>query len=517
MKKKNSIKNKYKRKPMSQLTTIESTPDITSEQNESNMDNKTIPKVKKSKVQFTSDVEEKETMKNKKRKGNFDKSRNLSRKANAKIKVNKSHKNTSIYGSNFASFFQKNFARNSNFVLSNTDNNELRTSHKTYYPSVRRIIVIGDVHGDFDKLIDCLVISKVIKVNPSITLPESNHIRTNEQVFKFIHSLKWIGNDTNIIQLGDQVDRIRPTNWDKNNVPIGEANNDEGSSLNIFYLLWYLNTLAKKQGGRVISIMGNHEFMNVDGDFRYVSPQEFREYYVAFHRFYSATLHPENEDHQLIKEIKEEVQHLQNIPKGYNERRIAWHPNGIIANFLGLNYKTCVQIGKWLFVHAGLTLNLCQGQSICRINNSISRYLLNYRSSKKKQIPSYKDDCIMYKKIINCNSDNSPVWNRDFGESLNDDERENKKLMGKLDFLFREYNISNINYLQKYKIPQAEYVAIGHTPQFYEGKGINGSCGGRVWRCDVGMSRAFKDGISNELRKPQVLEILNDTEINILS
>lgn len=440
----------------------------------------------------------------------------LSRKAKLNIKPNKSHKNTSIYGSNFAAFFQKNFTRNCNFVTSNTDNNQLRTSHKTYYPSTRRIIVIGDVHGDFDKLIDCLVLSNVIKVSSKVSLPDSNSLRTNEQVFTFIHNLRWIGEDTTIVQLGDQVDRIRPTNWDKNNVPIGEATNDEGSSLNIFYLLWYLNTLAKKYNGRVISIMGNHEYMNIDGDFRYVSPQEFKEYYDAFHRFYSATLKPENEDHQLIEEIKEEVEKLQNIPKGYNERRIAWHPNGIIANFLGLNYKTCVQIGKWLFVHAGLTLNLCQGQSICRINNSISRYLLNYRSSNREQISSYKGDCVMYKKIINCNGDNSPVWNRDFGESIDNDDRENKKLNGKLDFLFKEYNKSNLNYLQKYNIPPAEYVAIGHTPQFYEGKGINSTCGGRVWRCDVGMSRAFKDGSNTDFRNPQVLEILDDTVINVL-
>jgi hypothetical protein len=430
---------------------------------------------------------------------------------------NKSHKLASIYGSNFAAFFQKNFARNSYFVGENTLNNNIRTSHKSYYPSTRRIIVIGDVHGDLNKLIDCLLIGGVIKIDKNVYLPEENNIRTNDQLFKFIHSLQWIGGDTYVVQLGDQVDRIRPTNWDKNNVPIGIANNDEGSSLIIFNLLWYLNTLAKKYNGKVISILGNHEFMNIDGDFRYVSPQEFKEYYNAFHRFYSATLKPENEDHQLIEEIREEVKNLVNVPKGYNERRIAWHPNGIIANFLGLNYKTCVQIGKWIFVHAGLTLNLCQGYSICRINNCISRYLLNFKSSNKYNIASYKEDCNMYKKMINCSSEKSPVWNREFGESI-DDERENKKLIGKLNFLFNEYNKSNNSYFIKFGLPKAEYVAIGHTPQFFEGKGINSACNGKVWRCDVGMSRAFKDiNESSEWRKPQVLEILNDDTINVLS
>jgi len=433
-----------------------------------------------------------------------------------KYNRNKSTKNTSIYGSNFASFFQKNFAKHSNFVMSNSLPH-LKTSHKTYYQSVNRIIVIGDVHGDLDKLIDCLLLSKCITFkNPNIILPSILSNRTNEIIFNFIQNIIWSGKNTYIVQLGDQVDRIRPTNWDNNNVPVGNVNNDEGSSLHIFYILWYLNTLAKKNGGRVISIMGNHEFMNVDGDFRYVSPQEFNEYFNSFNKFYTATLHPENEDHNLIDKIRNEISSLQNIPKGYKERRISWHPNGVISNFLGFNYKTCIHIGKWLFVHAGLTTNLVQNQSICRINNSISRYLLNYRSSKKDKIPEYLQDCELYNKIVNCNCDNSPVWNRDFGNN-DEDMRENKKLNGKYFFLLSEYNKSNLNYLDKYKVPKAEYCAIGHTPQFHDGKGINSTCNGKVWRCDVGMSRAFKDNQNTEYRKPQVLEIINDDTINVLS
>jgi hypothetical protein len=432
-----------------------------------------------------------------------------------KINGHKSHKNTSMYGSNFSSFFQKNFAKRSKFVASNSLP-FLRTSHKTYYPTVPRIIVIGDIHGDLDKLIDCLLLSKCIALkNPNVKLPENNTQRSNEVMFRFIQNLKWTGGGTYIVQLGDQVDRIRPTNWDSNNVPVGNANNDEGSSLHIFYILWYLNTLAKSYNGRVISLMGNHEFMNVDGDFRYVSPQEFNEYHNAFHRFYTATLHPENEDLELITQIRKEISTLQNIPKGYQERRIAWHPNGIIANFMGLNYKTCVHIGKWLFVHAGLTTNLCQGQSICKINNAISRYLLNYNSSMKDDIPEYKDDCAIYNRIINCSGDYSPVWNRDFGDNETD-ERENRKITGKFKLLISEYNKSNKTYLDKFNVPQAEYCAIGHTPQFHDGKGINSTCGGKVWRCDVGMSRAFRDGNNNEFRRPQVLEILNDDIINVL-
>ena len=429
----------------------------------------------------------------------------LSNRNKRKYSTNKSLKVSNSEGTNLPAFFQKNFSNKSENIMNNSEP-VLKTAHKSYYPTQRRLIVIGDVHGDLDKLIDCLILSKCIQLPIQTKIPSMSE-RTNLNMFNYFNSIKWIGKDTYIVQLGDQIDRIRPTEWDKNKVAVGNGIKDEGSSLHIFYLLWYLNTLAKKYNGRVISILGNHEFMNVEADYRYVSPYEFNEYYSAFNKFYNGNIRPENEDQELINNIKMETSKIDNVPKGYLERRIAFNPRGIIANFFALNYKTLIQIGKWIFVHAGLTMNCCQNTNICKINNAVSRFLLDIDTNKNKKI---------YKKCVNSeNSDNSPIWNRDFGES-SEDERESRQLTGKYSLLINEFNKYNSDYHKKYNIPKAEYLGIGHTPQFFEEKGINSTCDGKVWRCDVGMSKAF--GSEKDVnRKPQVLEVLNDDIINVLS
>jgi hypothetical protein len=422
----------------------------------------------------------------------------------------RSVKNPSHFGGSLPAFFQKNFGTRCQHVQDNTTKG-LRTMHKTYYPTQDRMIIIGDIHGDLDKLYECLLLAKVIQ--PGVQLPKIGQ-RTNQVMFEFFNTLKWTGGNTFVIQLGDQVDRIRPTNWDSNSIPRGTTPEDEGSSLHIFYLIWHLNQIARQAGGRVICVMGNHEFMNVEGDFRYVSPYEFNEYHEAFGKFYIGG--PESEDPDLIAKINGDIQQMPHTPPaGYRERRLAWHPRGIIANFMALNYKTLLQVGKWIFTHAGLTMHVARGSSICMINNSISKYLLLDSPHGTGANNQEQEQCRkMFNRYINCPSEKSPVWNRDFGEDT-ESERESRLLSGKYDILMKEYNRTNAQYHTKYGIPSAEYLAVGHTPQFYNNKGINGTLDGRVWRCDVGMSRAFGKVDSGE-RRPQVLEVLRDDVVNVL-
>lgn len=104
-----------------------------------------------------------------------------------------------------------------------------------------RIIVIGDLHGDIAMLCSCLYMTHIIN-----------------------HQMEWIAEPPNtyVIQMGDQVDSLSRDNqysWEKL----------EDSKLIEF--TDKLDTIAQKKGGRFLSMIGNHEIMNLQGNFMYVS------------------------------------------------------------------------------------------------------------------------------------------------------------------------------------------------------------------------------------------------------
>lgn len=107
--------------------------------------------------------------------------------------------------------------------------------------SHKRIIVIGDIHGDIRRFKNILINANIIN-----------------------NDLEWIANppETIILQLGDQIDslnRLTTENW--------EVLKD----YEMIYFTEQLNMIARSKGGYCISLIGNHELMNIIGDFSYVS------------------------------------------------------------------------------------------------------------------------------------------------------------------------------------------------------------------------------------------------------
>jgi len=405
----------------------------------------------------------------------------------------------------------------------------LATAHKktNIFPPQNRIIVIGDIHGDFDAAIKCFVLAKCIE---PIVPPANKNV---DNMDEFFNKLKWIGSDTYVVQLGDQIDRVRPQSWDKNDITNDAAFEDEGSTLEIFYLFFYLNILALENGGRVFSILGNHEIMNVDGDFRYVSQKEFKSFKkhlgTTYYRnskypYHSKTL--KNNSHKLKDYFDKNGSNTntENIPiKGFRERLFAFAPSGLCANMMAMNSYTMLQIGNWLFCHGSPTITTLNSYTIELINSVVSMYLLGMDSHKQVIEQHYN--------MITDSKNDSILWNRDFGEysngssdgssdgsndeSTNDSNKYNeKKLCKLLDKILISYNKNNNNTNDK---NIATHIALGHTPQFNDGIGMNAICNNRVWRCDVGMSKAFGDNTNDEYRKPQVLEIINGINTKVLS
>lgn len=109
-------------------------------------------------------------------------------------------------------------------------------------PLQKRIIIIGDVHGDIKRFKNILIDANVINNN-----------------------FEWIAEppETVIIQLGDQIDS-------KNRFPSIE-NWEVLKDYEMIYFTDKLNLIARAKGGYCISLIGNHELMNIIGDFSYVS------------------------------------------------------------------------------------------------------------------------------------------------------------------------------------------------------------------------------------------------------
>ncbi len=394
-------------------------------------------------------------------------------------------------------------------------NKYLASAHRKIHilPHTRRIVVIGDIHGDFDAAVKCFILAGCIA---PVEIPETKNIENMDIFFK---SLKWTGADTHVVQLGDQIDRVRPRRWDSNSISQTEAHEDEGSTLEIFYLFWHLNNLAKQckpSPGAVHCIIGNHEIMNVEGNFSYVSSAEFDSFrnHLA-HVYFNNSKYPY--DSRTLKNTHQ-TRKSKSLPLGYRERLYAFSPTGLCANFMAKNYYTLLQIGNWLFCHGSPTLSTLATYEIDLINTITSMYLLGLDSKTGNKIEYHFD------KIMNDDEKSkmptSIIWSRTFGDiqHINKEHKQPHKndLEPFLDKILEVYNKKNNNTSIHNR---ATHIAIGHTPQIHDDKqlGINSICHGRVWRCDVGMSKAFtrnKNSIKD--RNIQVLEII-DNKPRILS
>lgn len=183
------------------------------------------------------------------------------------------------------------------------------------------VIAVGDIHGDYDAYIAILRAAGLVDTRG-----------------------RWSGGDATLVQLGDIPDRGADTR-------------------KIIEHLMKLEREARRKGGRVIAMIGNHEAMNVGGDLRYVTPEE----YAAFATRRSKRLRDAQfkADFEVLAEFYRKkdpaltdegvrAAYDNDVPLGYLEHRLAWGPKGKIGAWVA-THDAVVRIGDTLFVHGGIS------------------------------------------------------------------------------------------------------------------------------------------------------------------
>ncbi|KAH0877788.1 hypothetical protein HID58_065182 [Brassica napus] len=238
---------------------------------------------------------------------------------------------------------------------------------------------------------------------------------------------------------------------------------------------------AEREGGKVVTMNGNHEIMNVEGDFRFVTKEGLEEFRV-WSDWYSLGNKMKRLCHGLdkVKDLYEGIpmsfpRAREECFEGMRARIAALRPEGPIAKrFLSKN-QTVAVVGDSVFVHGGLLAEHVE-YGLERMNEEVTSWINGFRGGR--YAPGY------------CRGGNSVVWLRKFS-----DERPHR-----CDCAALEHALSTI--------PGVKRMIMGHTIQE---AGINGVCGDKAIRIDVGMSKGCSDGL------PEVLEIRKDSGVRIVT
>jgi hypothetical protein len=277
------------------------------------------------------------------------------------------------------------------------------------WKGVERIVAIGDVHGGYTAFVDILRLAQIID--------DKNG---------------WTGGRTHLVQVGDVLDR-------------------GADSRKAMELLMSLERQANRAGGRVHSLIGNHEAMNLYGDLRYVSPGEF----AAFRGNESAAQvealwEQETRKMRPKPDAAFRAKWMSEHPPGWVEHRAQFGPQGRYGKWIR-GHKAIIRINDTLFLHGGISPKYVT-KSMREINDGIEAELQDF--SKLAQDGFVLDE-------------QGPLWYRGIAQ-------ENPALNGHVQQVLQRFGVRR--------------VVIGHTPT---GGKILSLYGGAVAAIDVGLSEVY--------------------------
>jgi hypothetical protein len=346
-----------------------------------------------------------------------------------------------------------------------------------------RIVAVGDIHGAFPELVNILQKTGLIDGDRN-----------------------WSGGTATLVQMGDVLDRGAQTRA-------------------CLDLLMKLQGQAGRTGGRVVTLLGNHEAMNLMGDLRYVTPEiyqsfagpqseKLRERAYQDYRQYIAGIREGAAKKGDADESAERLKWMDAHPPGFFEYRDALGPTGTYGRWIR-KHRAIYQAADGLFVHGGLNPNL-NFRSVAEIEDRVSTELSgfdtlwNYLSGRKliwkymtlaegldalaeqaKKIqaqgqPEAMADLPQIQQLLGCKSwmiaaSDGPFWYRGLAQDSEEKIRDALLAM-----------------LERFK---AQFIVEGHT--VLSKSEIIARFDGRVFLIDTGMLKEAYSG------RASALEILN--------
>ena len=292
-----------------------------------------------------------------------------------------------------------------------------------HVPDAPRVVAVGDVHGSYDNLVQVLRFTGLTDAKD-----------------------KWAGGKAHLVQTGDLLDR-----------------GTDGRK--VLDLLMRLEGEARKAGGRVHALLGNHEVMNMLGDLRYVNAEEYKAWQEPEstrrrEHYYEAALAQARKNAKAAGQPFDEdafhAKFLQQVPLGFVERTAALSAEGRYGQWLR-ERPVIAKVNGVAFVHGGLTPEVaalgCEA-----INAQVRRELNEDVAQTQKDPPSTL-----------AAGENGPLWYRGLAK---DDE---SILAPQVDQVLKSLG--------------ARAIVVGHS---VTGDGrIQARFGGRVFGIDVGMSEVY--------------------------
>ena len=360
----------------------------------------------------------------------------------------------------------------------------------TVIDPVKEIYAIGDLHGDLEVTINSLYLTRVIDKNYNQLVDDGviqedilketnryNHEDAEELGKRIVSNLNWVGGNKIVVQVGDQIDRCRP--YKKKCDEEGATIEDEASDITILVLMTELDkkAISSSKKGRVISLLGNHELMNVKGNMNYVSRKGLEQF---------------GDDNDIHRSM--------------DKRKKLFERGNIYSKYLGCTRNSSVIIGDYLFVHAGIIPEFLEK---LRNKSNINNYVNNRKFLRKinRGVRKWLLEKIN-KKNINyiIKSNKSMFWTRILGSIPPGVDNENpvcqNYLKPILDFSILKEWLSDI-----------------HLNIFYI-EGSNDTCIEKdrkhLFRIDNGSSKAFNkfDVLSPEVSEERKIQVLKITYKN---